>query len=479
MADSNVNISAPGFGILIVDDERDFARGLMRLISGRFKGTRVSMAHSGTEALAILEDGGVHLMLTDLRMPEMTGMDLLRQALRLQPDLSMVMLTAHGTIETAVEALKAGAYDFITKPVESEQLFHIVQKGLERARLLHENRRLRELVDGSQAGEMIGESPAMQRLRYAIHAVANSDYTVLVRGESGTGKEVVARMIHMVSQRADNPFMAVNCPAIPEHLLESELFGHVKGAFTGADHDRKGLFASADAGTLLLDEIGDISANIQTKLLRVLQEGEIRPVGANANIAVTTRVLASTNQDLEARIAEKQFREDLYYRLNVLSVTVPPLRDRLEDIPLLTQHFLRLACRDMGLAEKTVSPDVLEFLMRKQWPGNVRELQSYVRRMVVFCQSDVLEMDLVSHLEQGGQHGTGALHADQGDSVFSLEPYKEAKGRVIDTFTIRYVKGLLAHTGGNISEAARISGLSRVALQKILGRLDIDASDFK
>ncbi|GFM32221.1 Fis family transcriptional regulator [Desulfovibrio subterraneus] len=478
MAEAPMTGSEIGLGILIVDDEKDFARGLMRLITGRFKNVRVEMANSARAALERLASGDFHLMMTDLRMPEMTGMELLHEAFKQQPDLCMVMLTAHGTIETAVEALKMGAYDFVTKPVEPDQLFHIVQKGLERCALLTENKRLRALVDSAAVGEMVGESPAMQRLRYAIQAVANSDYTVLVRGESGTGKEVVARLIHRMSPRAAKPFMAVNCPAIPEHLLESELFGHVKGAFTGADQDRKGLFAAADGGTLLLDEIGDISSNIQTKLLRVLQEGEIRPVGANLNIGVSTRVLASTNQDLEARIADRQFREDLYYRLNVLSVTVPALRDRMEDIPLLAHYFLRQACRDMALEEKEISPEVVAFLASKQWPGNVRELQSYIRRLVVFCTKDSVDMTLVSQVEQGTRSGnivagTAAIPGGM------PEPYKEAKGRVTDEFTNRYVRDLLTATGGNISEAARVSGLSRVALQKILARLDIDAGSYK
>ncbi len=466
-------------GMLIVDDEKDFARGLARLISGRFKDLRVEMAHSGAQALAMLQGGGFHIMMTDLRMPEMTGMELLTNALKLQPDLSMVMLTAHGTIETAVQALKAGAYDFLTKPIEPDQLFHIVRKGMERATLLVENKRLRQMVDSGSTGELVGESSVMQRLRYVVQAVAGSDYTVLVRGESGTGKELVARLIHRMSNRAALPFMAVNCPAIPEHLLESELFGHVKGAFTGADQDRKGLFASADGGTLLLDEIGDISASIQIKLLRVLQDGEIRPVGSNTSVSVSTRVVASTNQDLEARIADKTFREDLYYRLNVLSVSVPPLRERTEDIPLLIHHFLRLACRDMGVAEKSVTPEVLDYLTAKPWHGNVRELQSYVRRLVVFCVGDTVDMGLVYHVEQGAQPSFVSSAGGRASVAGGMGPYKEAKGRVTDEFTKNYVRDLLASTGGNISEAARVSGLSRVALQKILARLDIDASSFR
>lgn len=480
MDDARLTGVMRGLGVLIVDDEKDFARGVVRLISGRFKELSVAMAHSGAQALEMLANGDFHLMLTDLRMPEMTGMELLHEALKRQPDLSMVMLTAHGTIETAVQALKVGAYDFLTKPIEPEQLFHVVEKGLERATLLTENRRLRELVDtGGDAG-MVGESAAMQRLRSVVQAVAHSEYTVLIRGESGTGKELVARMIHRLGHRASKQFLAVNCPAIPEHLLESELFGHVKGAFTGADYDRKGLFAAADSGTLLLDEIGDISANIQTKLLRVLQEGEVRPVGSNKSVAVSPRVLASTNQDLEACIANRQFREDLYYRLNVLSITVPSLRERTDDIPLLVHHFMRLACRDMGLEEKNVAPEVLAYLAARAWPGNVRELQSYVRRLVVFSSRDTVNMGLVSQMEQGAVvQNTAGRVSGRAAVPGVLEPYKEAKSKVTDTFTNDYVRALLTTTGGNISEAARISGLSRVALQKIVSRLSISTSAFR
>lgn len=268
--------------ILLVDDEQDFARGLERLLERKFPNLDIQLAHTGEAALDVLKSTHVDIMLTDMLMPGMTGMDLLPLALEQRPDLSMVMLTAHGTIETAVQAVKNGAYDFLTKPVEPAELFRVVEKSQERANLMNENKQLREQVRSFGAsGELIGESPAMQQLKLSIQAVAHSDYTVLVRGESGTGKEMVARMIHQLSTRCDNNFLSVNCPAIPEQLLESELFGHVKGAFTGADKDHKGLFATTDGGTLHLDEIGDISFQVQTKLLRVLQEGEVRPVGAN------------------------------------------------------------------------------------------------------------------------------------------------------------------------------------------------------
>ncbi|MBU4525835.1 MAG: sigma-54 dependent transcriptional regulator [Desulfomicrobium sp.] len=463
--------------IVIVDDEGDFARGLARLLGRRYPDAEVLAVQSGREALQLLAEKPVQLMITDLRMPEMTGMELLTQALGLQPELSMVVLTAYGTIETAVEALRAGAYDFLTKPIEPEQVFRVAAKGLERSRLLEENNRLRQILVRQEAGgELVGEGLAMRQLKQTIAAVAQSEYTVLVRGESGTGKELVARMVHHLGSRATKPFLAVNCPSIPENLLESELFGHVRGAFTGADRDHKGLFAAADKGTLHLDEIGDISPSVQTKLLRVMQDGEVRPVGSSKSSRVNVRVVASTNQDLEALIQAKTFREDLYYRLNVLTITLPPLRERVEDIPLLAGHFFRAACREMGLPEKEVDPKVLTWMAAHPWPGNVRELQNFVRRLTVFAATDRVDINLVNLVQQGGcVPVTAALVGSQG----RIGEYKTAKEEVLAAFTQSYVHDLLAQTKGNVSEAARVSGLSRVALQKILSRMGESAARFR
>ncbi|WP_051554158.1 sigma-54-dependent transcriptional regulator [Desulfobulbus elongatus] len=468
---------ADQINIVIVDDEQDFARGLVRLVAGHFGGTRVEAAHSGKEALGLLASGPFHLMITDLRMPEMSGMQLLAEALALQPDLSVVVLSAYGTIETAVEALHAGAYDFLTKPIEPEQLFRVVAKGLERSRLLAENNRLRQIVSRQETQEeLIGEGPAMRKLRQTVAAVAQSEYAVLIRGESGTGKELVARLIHRTGPRAARPFLAVNCPSIPENLLESELFGHVRGAFTGADRDHKGLFSAAHTGTIHLDEIGDISPAVQIKLLRCLQNGEIRPVGANGNQTVDVRVVSSTNQDLEASLHAKTFREDLYYRLNVLTVTLPPLRERVEDIPLLAQHFLRRTCREMGLPDKELTPEVLQWMSACPWPGNVRELQSFIRRMTVFCTGERMDLALVETV-LGKTDRPQQSH--QSGSKGRPMAYKEAKAEVVNAFTLEYVRDLLTRTRGNVSEAARISGLSRVAVQKILARLGEQAAAFR
>lgn len=453
--------------ILLVDDEPDFAQGLARLVAAGFPDVEILVEHSGADALGRIAAGDVGLMLTDLRMPGLDGQELLRQALEADPNLTVIMLTGHGSVEAAVAALKAGAYDFLTKPVERAELFRAVAKGLERDRLLGENRSLRELARRSELERtLVGQGPAMRRLKESMAAVAASDYTVLVRGESGTGKELVAASIHRLSSRATRPFVTVNCPAIPEHLLESELFGHVKGAFTGADKSRRGLFVSASEGSILLDEIGDIPMPVQTKLLRVLQEHEVRPVGSSDTVKVNVRILATTNQDLEGRIASGQFRQDLFYRLNVLTITTPPLRDRKEDIPLLAAHFLAQTCAEMRLPPKVLGPETVACLTERPWPGNVRELQNFIRRLAVFCPNPLVDM---SHLRQaeGGLPG----HAPCSAQAEPLAPYKEAKAHVLDSFTKRYVEQVLEMSGGNISEAARISGIERVSLQKILRRM--------
>ena len=452
--------------ILLVDDEPDFSQGLARLIAAGYPEATVHTAESGQEALALLEREPITLMLTDLRMPGLDGQELLRQALGEFPQLTVIVLTGYGSVESAVAALKAGAYDFLTKPIVKEELFRAVGKGLERARLLGENRSLRALAHACELERtLVGQSPAMRRLKSGIEAVAASDYTVLVRGESGTGKELVAGNIHALSTRSARPLVRVNCPAIPEHLLESELFGHVKGAFTGADRSRRGLFLAATGGSILLDEIGDIPLSVQTKLLRVLQEHEIRPVGSSETAKVNVRILATTNQALEARIASGAFREDLFYRLNVLTVTTPPLRERAEDIPLLAAHFLEQCCAEMRLPPKALSPEVLACLASRSWPGNVRELQNFVRRLAVFCPAAQVDMQ---HLRQAG----GGVESCAASQAEPLAPYKQAKAHVVDEFTKRYLKQVLERTGGNVSEAARISGIERVSLQKIIKRME-------
>ncbi|MHC1711664.1 MAG: sigma-54-dependent transcriptional regulator [Solidesulfovibrio sp.] len=461
--------------VLIVDDQPDFAKGLVRLLAPKLSGASLSFVLSGEAALIDLAASPCSVLVTDLRMPGLSGLELLDRALALEPQLGVVLLTAHGDIDTAVMALKAGAYDFLTKPVDSEHLARVIAMGLERAALLRENIRLRATIKacGADAG-LLGESSPMLQVREAIAAVAGSDYTVLIRGESGTGKELAAQAIHTLSRRAGGPFLSVNCPAIPDQLLESELFGHVRGAFTGAERDRRGLFQSAHGGVIVLDEIGDIPMSVQTKLLRVLQEREVRPVGSSKSVPIDVRILAATNQDLEAKIGDKTFREDLYYRLNVLTVRLPPLRERREDIPLLATAFLERACRETGIGEKEFSAEALAALAGREWPGNVRELFNFVRRLTVFCRGDVIGPNAVRNADPGQSEAT------EPDADLNMPtPYLEAKARVVDAFTRRYVERLLGQTHGNISEAARTSGLERVSLQKILRRLGIAAEGFR
>ncbi|MFH0727026.1 MAG: sigma-54 dependent transcriptional regulator [Pseudomonadota bacterium] len=458
--------------ILVVDDELDFARGLARLIQKGFPSHPVVVKSEGQSSLNFMQERPCALMVTDLRMPGMDGFSLLTQAHVIEPFLSVIVLTGFGTIETAVAALKAGAYDFLTKPIDQDCLYRVVSKGLERTALLRENNRLRHVVATCTPQQtIIGDSAVMRRLREEIEAVAATDYSVLIQGESGSGKEMAARTIHGLSRRAERPLVSVNCTAIPEQILESELFGHLKGAFTGADKTRQGLFMEADGSTLLLDEIGDLPLHLQPKLLRALQEREIRPIGGSQNIPVDVRIIASTNQRMESRINSGSFREDLYYRLNVLAIRLPALRERPQDVPLLAMHFLHQTCRELDTGEKELTRNAMNYLSTRPWPGNVRELLNFIRRLAVFCRGSLITQAQVRLMEASAQGSTPGHPA--------LETYREAKERFMEDFTRSYIHRLLEETTGNISQAARISGLERVSIQKIVRRLGIAAKEFR
>jgi DNA-binding NtrC family response regulator len=460
--------------LLIVDDEPDMLEGLKRLLSYQLEGVNILTAAGGQEALRIARQGRVDLILLDVRMPEIGGMDLLEVLLKEDPWLTVILMTAFGSIELAVEAVKKGAYDFITKPFDKEALLRALKKAFERNRLIRENLNLRQRVsDGAGFQGMIGQSQPLRRLFDSVQTVSRTDYTVLVRGESGTGKELVARAIHALGKRKDEPFVTVNCPALPENLLESELFGYRKGAFTGADRDHVGLFEEAHGGTLFLDEVGDIPPSIQTKLLRAIQEQEIKPLGAAGSRRVDVRTIAATNQNLEEKIKEKTFREDLYYRINVVSVWAPPLRTICRDIPLLASHFARVASLEMGISPRRFTPEALEILMRRPWPGNVRELQNAVRRMVVFSAGSVIRAHDLQVMENR-LCGDGRPEVDAEETA-PLETYKDAKDRMVNRFTHEYITRLLRKTGGNITRAAEMSGLGRASLWKIMNRLEIKA----
>ncbi len=458
--------------ILLVDDEVDFTKGLARMVAPAFPDFGVAMASNGAEALEFAAGHHVAAMLLDLNMPGMSGLEVITEMRRINPNTAIIVLTAYGTVETAVSALKQGAWDFLSKPVRREELLRSLTKACQHSRLLDENQRLKQIMASSgMVKTLAGDSKAMCELRERIAAVASSAYTVLIRGESGTGKELVAEAVHALSERSSKPFVKVNCPAIPEQLLESEMFGYVKGAFTGAVGSRKGMFVQAAGGTLMLDEVGDLPLGVQAKLLRTLQDGEVRAVGSNKSERVNARIVAATNQDLEVKIRRGEFREDLFYRLNVLTINIPPLRERKEDIPLLASLFFSQSCAELGIEEKYLSPEALASLTQHDWPGNVRELQNFIRRQAVFAAHK--GSGTVSLASMPGED------AAYGEPQNAAQSYKDAKNMLVDTFTKNYMQNLLKRTGGNISEAARLCGIERVSLQKILRRLEMDVMDFK
>ncbi len=479
--------------ILIVDDEQDMLEGLERVLSYELDNAAITVSQSPGEALEQIRQARYDLILMDVCMPEMDGTELMEAAQTIDPRATIIMMTAYGSIEMAVSAIKNGAYDFITKPFDIPDLVRLMKKGIERSALIRENESLREKVSGKEViRDFVGKSVPMQKLYETIHSLANTDYAVLIRGESGTGKELTARALHALSSRSSRNLVTVNCPAIPEHLLESELFGHKKGSFTGAVSDHKGLFEQADGSTLLLDEIADISTPVQTKLLRALQEQEIRPVGSTKNQRVDVRILSTTNQDLEEMIRSKRFREDLFYRLNVVTISTPSLREIPEDIPVLVRHLARRVCGELEMEPMGIAADVLEDLMRRQWPGNVRQLQNFVRRLIVFSNGREIGMadlravdnqDMAEDRFERQRHSAATGGGDGGEGPGSSdgtpEPYTEAKNRVVNAFTEEYVRKILFLTGGNISHGAKLAGMSRVALQKILRRLDIDPEAYR
>lgn len=461
------------FSILVVDDNQDFLTGIIRNLEKKFTSYRIIGALSGEEATGILKNQNIGVMLSDLRMPGVSGQELLKTGIDMNPHLCVIMITGHGTVETAVEALKHGAWDFLTKPVERETLYHTVERAIEHYILASENERLHEMIRTLKPDlALTCESNVMKQLRDKISAIALNDYTVLITGESGSGKEYIARAIHKMSRRKESACHALNCPAIPEQLLESELFGHVKGAFTGADRNRDGFFMSADKGTLILDEIGDISPAIQAKLLKFLQDKEVKPVGSSTSKRADVRIIALTNQNLEQKIADSSFREDLYYRLNVLSVVVPPLRRRKADIPVLVKEFIAKSCRELDLEPMGIDPAALGYLARQPWQGNVRELLNYVRRLAVFSNGRTIDLSLIRLVE-------GEESENKGEQTPEHASYKDAKKEAMDYFSKNYLHNLFTETKGNISETSRISGLERASIQKIVKRLDIDMSRYR
>ncbi len=376
----------PGERILIVDDEKAIQTTLRGVLED--EGYRVSAVGSGPEALALVQDEAPDLVFLDIWMAGMDGLEALAELKRLRPESAVVMISGHGTIETAVKATKLGAYDFVEKPLSLEKTLLTAARALEHSRLERENRDLRERLDRGQ--EIVGKSALIDELRAQIATAAPTNGRVLIHGENGSGKELVARAIHTLSARREDPFVEVNCAAIPEELIESELFGHERGAFTGAVARRRGKFELADQGTIFLDEVGDMSLKTQAKVLRVLEEQTFERVGGKETIRVDVRVLAASNQNLREQIAAGRFREDLFYRLSVIPIGVPPLRQRKEDIPLLVEHFIKLFSGENGKRPKTISVEALAYFLSYDWPGNVRELRNMVERLVIMAPHDVI-----------------------------------------------------------------------------------------
>ena len=391
--------------ILLVDDEVAHLETLERLFQK--EGHHVETATGGQEALDRMRERNFHLVITDLMMPDIDGMDVLKLARALHPETEVILMTAFGTVERAVEGMKQGAYDFVSKPIKRATILKAARKALERQALVVENRELKaRLADLEEERTIVGQSPLMREAVDRVRQVASSDATVLITGESGTGKELFAEMIYRLSHRSDKPFIAVNCAALPESILESELFGYEKGAFTGANQRKIGRFEAADEGTLFLDEIGELSPQVQVKLLRVLQEGTFERLGANVSTEVDIRFVAATHKDLEEEMSQGNFREDLYYRLNVIDIKIPPLRDRIEDVPLLAEHFLRIYREQNDSDISGFSQAALESLKGYNWPGNVRELENAVERAVVLDTDGLLdENDLPEHVQSGTAEG--------------------------------------------------------------------------
>jgi two-component system response regulator HydG len=449
--------------LLVADDDPGLRESLERTLTR--EGYRVVLASDGRAALERLQSGAVDLIVTDLKMPGLTGLELLRAAKAIAPDVDVILLTAFGTVEEAVKAMKDGAYDFLTKPFRREQLLKLIDKALERRGLIEKNKALQQRLDDLLGqGAVIGASPAFRRMMTLVEQVADSSATVLILGESGAGKEGVAKAIHQGSARKAGPFVPVNCASLPETLLESELFGYEKGAFTGAAGRKEGRFELADGGTLFLDEIGDLSPLTQPKILRVLQEGEFERLGGTRTIRVDVRIVAATNQDLAQMVKDKRFREDLFYRLNVITVHVPPLRERREDIPVLAQHFLRVYAAKNNRKLDGLTDDALKRLEAYAWPGNVRELENVVERGVVLARGSQVDVaDLPSEI-------AGATPLPEGVvSVRIGTPLAEVEQRLLDA--------TLAATRGNKTLAAKLLGIDVRTVARKLERWEEESAD--
>ncbi len=458
--------------ILIVDDDDQFRRGLVSLLQG--EGFSVADVSSGEDALLAVSERRIDLILSDLVMETMTGTQLLTQVRKKNHDIPVILMTGHGSIQNAVEAMREGACDYLTKPFKNEELIIRIRRALQDRRNSRELKRLREVVEETfSLDSIVSENEKMRDVFKLVRQVAETDVTVLVLGETGTGKELISRAIHFNSPRKSNPLVTINCSAIPEHLIESELFGHEKGAFTGANNQRTGKIEEASGGTVFLDEIADIPLHVQTKLLRFLQEKQIDRVGTARAITVDTRVIAATNRNLQQMVNDGTFREDLYYRLNVFPIVLPPLRDRLEDVPLLAEHFLKkhqLKGRDVVSG---ISPSILHAMMNYAWPGNVRELENLIKRAIIRSEGPtIVSMDIP------GQTGTAPSGLSDSPATTNV-PYKTYLGQVVKDAERKFLLRALRECKGNLNQAARMLEVDRKTIYRKIDEFRINISEFK
>lgn len=442
--------------ILVVDDDHEMADLLSDIL--RDAGYSVSIANSGTEALARIEDERPDVLISDLRMSGMSGHALQAELKRVEPDLPIVIITAFGSIQSAVESMKLGAFDYITKPFDHDELLLVVARAVENQHLRQEIRRLHgELARTYGLTNIISANPRMSAVLDRLEQIADSNATVLITGESGTGKDLLARALHFRSSRRDQPFVPINCATIPENLIEAELFGHVRGAFTDARQSRHGLFQSASGGTLFLDELGEMPLRLQAKLLRVIEDKKIRPLGANEEVAVDLRVVAATNADLQVAISQGRFRSDLYFRIAMFALHVPPLRERAEDIPLLIKHFLRRASAEAGRPVPEIEPEAIQRLSVAAWPGNVRELRNAVHAAVVLARDNKIRLEDLP---------PSVIDARTAPSCDVPGPISRKLS--LDEFESEYIHQVLASVGGNKTEAAAILKIDRRTLHRKL-----------
>ena len=446
--------------VLIVDDERSMCDMIAKHL--KIREFEFESCTSPVEAIEKIRAGEFDVVLSDVNMPGMTGIELCQCSLESRPDLPFIVMTAFGSLETAVEAIRAGAFDFVTKPIEMDLLFMSLERAIEHRRLHQTIKQLSEEVDSAKGfGEIVGKSPVMQKLYSQLSRIMDSDTSVLLTGESGTGKELVARSIHSSSHRADKPFVPVNCGALPEALIESELFGHAKGAFTDAKTDRKGLFAEADGGTIFLDEIGELPVQMQVKLLRALEERKARPVGGDKEVSFDVRVISATNQDLEQRIEENEFREDLFYRINVLQLVLPPLRSRGTDVVALANVFLDRFSKEAGKAIQGIAENAAAKLLAYNWPGNVRQLRNVIERAVALARLDTITIDDLPEKILEHRDDRLIVGGHDPDELTSLEDVER-----------RYILHVLKAVDGNKTVAAKTLGLDRKTLYRKLAQYE-------